>query len=83
MPEDIVSVLRIVEYRGPRGWVERTISESIQGTRHIASDRSISAATIGEVPKILQAAEENHQPGNDEQETQHTHEEDKLCHSQS
>jgi hypothetical protein len=56
---DIVRVLRIVEYVGPRDWVEQTVAGSINGTRVIAADRHISAATIGAFPEILKKEEAN------------------------
>jgi hypothetical protein len=55
---DIVRVLRIVEYIGPREWVEKTIARSIHGTRfcdkYNGFESKISAATIGEFPEILE-----------------------------
>lgn len=50
---EIVRVLRVVEYIGPRDWVERTIAKSIHGTKFIDDGKMISAATIGEFPEIL------------------------------
>lgn len=60
-PEDIVRVLRILEYVGPRSAVERCISQSIQGERKIVQPHgndilTIRAATIGLYPEILTAA---------------------------
>ena len=53
MTEDIVRVLRIIEYVGPRSQVERTIAHSIHGTKSLGEDYSIRAATIGTYPDIL------------------------------
>jgi hypothetical protein len=55
--EETVRVLRIIEYVGPRNWVERVVSESIHGTKMIGDDRMIRAATIGEYPEILDRKE--------------------------
>lgn len=54
-PQDIVRVLRIVEYTGPRDWVERTVANSIHGTKDMGHGK-ISGATIGAYPEILQMA---------------------------
>lgn len=51
--EEIVRVMRVVVYTGPRKWVEETISKSIQGTRKISENQKIEAATIGNYPDIL------------------------------
>lgn len=52
--EDEIRVLRIIEYRGPRSWVEKTIAGSIHGTRFVGEpNRTISANTIGLFPEIL------------------------------
>jgi hypothetical protein len=56
--EDIVRVLRVLEYVGPRSKVEATIKKSINGTLLVnATGRDdsfvIHAATIGEFPDIL------------------------------
>ena len=53
MAEDIVRVLRIIEYVGPRSWVESTIAGSIHGTKNYGDTTRINAATIGAYPEIL------------------------------
>ena len=56
---DIVRVFRIVEYVGPREWVEETIAKSIHGTRDVSDyskpsgKKYIKAATIGSYPEIM------------------------------
>ncbi len=50
---DIVRVLRIIEYVGPRKWVERTIAGSIHGTKELGFGQQIKAVTIGAYPEIL------------------------------
>jgi hypothetical protein len=54
MAEDIVRVLRIIEYVGPRGWVEETVARAVQGTRIVSPGKVINAATLGTYPEILQ-----------------------------
>jgi hypothetical protein len=51
---DIVRVLRIVEYTGPRDLVEGQIAKSIHG-QYLAHDGqlTIRVATIGSYPEIL------------------------------
>lgn len=53
---DIVRVLRIVEYVGPRDLIEKQIEQSIHGTRKFGPrglEVTIRAATIGGYPEIL------------------------------
>lgn len=60
MKEDIVRVLRIVEYTGPRSWVEKAVANSIHGERsfrHAGIECIIRAGTIGTYPEILQKAQ--------------------------
>lgn len=51
--EDQVRIIRILEYNGPRSWVERTLGQSIQGTKVIGVDSSIRAVTLGSFPDIV------------------------------
>jgi hypothetical protein len=55
---DKVRVLRIVEYVGPREWVEKIVDESINGTKDLGTYKgqscAIRAATIGSYPEILE-----------------------------
>ena len=53
MAEDYVRVLRVVEYIGPREWVETTVAGSIHGTRWLGTSKCIRAATIGSYPELL------------------------------
>ncbi len=57
MEEDIVRVLRVIEYEGPRSWVEEMVRKSIHGEKRLNSMREvhkiIRAATIGDYPQIL------------------------------
>lgn len=50
---DIVRVLRVIEYIGPREWVEKTVGNSIHGTKTVQPNCEIRAATIGTYPEIL------------------------------
>lgn len=56
---DVIRVLRIIEYVGPRAWVEKTINKSIHATKifHIDPSCKISAATIGTFPELLEIEE--------------------------
>jgi len=51
--EDLVRVLRIVEYTGSRSVVEECMARSIHGEKRLLSGLVIRAATIGEYPEIL------------------------------
>lgn len=53
MTEDIVRVFRVVEYVGPRSWVEQTVLNSIQGELRISENKVIKAATLGTYPEIF------------------------------
>lgn len=51
--EEEVRVLRIIEYRGPRSWVEKTLLRSIHGTKVVEDDKKITAVTLHEYPEVL------------------------------
>ncbi len=57
MAEDIVRVLRLVEYMGPRSWVEEQVKRSILGTKVIelkqGGTATIRAFTLGEFPEVV------------------------------
>lgn len=53
MKEDIIRVLRVIEYVGKRSWVEDTVAKAIHGTKVIGPYGEIRAATIGTYPEIL------------------------------
>lgn len=55
---DTVRVIRVIEYTGPRDWVEKTLAQSIHGEHHCGTGCVIRAATIGEFPEIIQRNEE-------------------------
>jgi len=50
---DQVRVLRIIEYVGARGAVEKQLASSIHGTKDWGSGVRITATTLGEFPEIL------------------------------
>ena len=56
---DKIRVLRIIEYVGPRDWVEKTVEKSIHGTKAMDNGAVIRAATIGGYPEILEDLEED------------------------
>jgi hypothetical protein len=64
---DRIRVIRIIEYVGPREWVERTVAKSIHGTREFPGPRrlyhderepggKITAITLGDFPESLAEA---------------------------
>jgi len=59
--EDIVRVLRVVEYVGTREWVEETVKRSLHGTRVVEGYGTITAATLGAFPEVLTRAKEVNQ----------------------
>ena len=54
--EDIVRVIRIIEYVGPRSKVEDNVRRSIHGVRDHGNGVKITAVTLGEYPDILEPA---------------------------
>lgn len=55
-PVEIVRVVRIIEYVGPRVWVETTVARSIHGEKLVGHNMRIRAATLGIYPDILEQA---------------------------
>ena len=53
----IVRVLKIVEYVGPREWVEQTIKRSLPKETRLGSSCIIRTAVIGTYPEILEEEE--------------------------
>lgn len=53
---DIIRVLRIVEYTGPRERVEKQIRLSLHGTRDCGNGLTITVATLHEFPEVLEKA---------------------------
>jgi len=55
---EIVRVLRILEYTGPREWVEMTMQKNAvpsNGAYQVDKDKCIRSAVIGQYPEILEA----------------------------
>lgn len=52
--EDIIRVLRVIEYVGTRSQVEKIVTDSIHGTKIVGPALAINAATIGTYPEILE-----------------------------
>ena len=50
---EIVRVLRVYEFVGPRVWVELTVERSIHGTKEVGPGRFIRGATIGDYPELF------------------------------
>ena len=51
---DKVRVLRLIEYIGPRDWVEAVVRRSIHGTQGFGDGKTIRVATLGEFPEIIE-----------------------------
>ena len=51
--DDIIRVLRLVEYVGPRRKIEQQIENSLHGTKRF-NEITIRATTIGEFPEIME-----------------------------
>lgn len=52
--QEIVRVLRVIEYTGPREIVENQVRLSIHGEKKLKNGLVIRAATIGQYPEVLQ-----------------------------
>lgn len=53
---DIIRILRIIEYTGPRAAVEKQVEMSLHGEREGMHGCKIRAATLGLFPEILESA---------------------------
>ena len=52
--EDIVRMVRVLEYEGPREWVEVSLSQrGVKGEYKVGPHRIIREAILGEFPTIL------------------------------
>lgn len=58
--EDRVRVLRLIEYEGPRSWIEHTLSRATTGRRVVGNVQgqicTITGVTITQFPEILERA---------------------------
>lgn len=50
---DIIRVLRVIEYTGPRDKVEDQVARSLHGEKSWGNGVTIKAATLGTFPEIL------------------------------
>lgn len=50
-PDEPVSVIRVLEYHGPRTWVEETVRRSIHGTRIVEPNKLITGVTVSDFPR--------------------------------
>jgi hypothetical protein len=72
--EDIVRVIRLIEYQGPRSKVERQVAQSIHGYRWGLKDAGtfaepsihnavkITAVTLGTYPDVIEPARQEYSP---------------------
>lgn len=61
MMQERVRVLRVIEYVGPRKWVEATLARSIHGTMKLYPEggpAEIRTATVGRFPEALEPESE-------------------------
>ncbi len=59
MPDDRVRVLRLLEYEGPREWIEATLSaNTVKGTRKFGNGCFIREGTIGAFPVVIEEPRE-------------------------
>lgn len=73
LTEDRVEVLRIVRYEGPRSLIEKQVQQSLHGSRegwtgagHPDGGIVITAETIGEFPRVVQLANAQANPQQEE-----------------
>ncbi|WP_426287485.1 hypothetical protein [Luteibacter sp. E-22] len=59
---DIVRVLRVIEYIGPRDRVEQVVAGSIHGNKDAGGGLLIRAATVGAYPEIIGQVREDVSP---------------------
>lgn len=55
--EDIVRVVRIIEYVGPRSKIDAQIERSLHGTHDHGNGVKITAVTLGTIPEIISRGE--------------------------
>lgn len=67
--EQPVRVLRLIEYTGPRDWVEACVKRAVHGTHHLGTDKAITGITLTEYPDKLELARKvTHTPAPDARE---------------
>lgn len=80
---DIIRVLRVIEYTGPRDKVEDQVSRSLHGEKRLPNGVTIKAATVGTYPEMLENLPVmcllcNHPPHKGQQ-CSHIQTDDKQC----
>jgi hypothetical protein len=57
---EIVRVLRVLEYEGPRDWVESSLKDrAVKGERRVSNRAVIREAILGETPEVIAIVEDN------------------------
>ena len=56
--EDLVRVLKIVEYIGPRKAVEALLDASLHGAKKVPGDVLIRVGVVGDYPELLGVLED-------------------------
>lgn len=51
---DLIRILRVIEYTGPREKVEDQVARSLHGEKRLPNGVTIKAATVGAYPELLQ-----------------------------
>lgn len=51
-------VLRLIEYTGPRRWVEDTVRRAVHGTHRFGNGGAVTGVTLTEYPEVLVLARE-------------------------
>lgn len=62
MPEDIVRVIRVLEYTGKRSQVEQTLERNTVKGVYQVRDLTIREASLGLFPEIIEPATEDRRP---------------------
>jgi hypothetical protein len=58
MAEDIIRVIRLIQYEGPRSKVEKQVSNSMHGgPKDYGNGVKITITTLGDWPEIIERAE--------------------------
>lgn len=56
---DRVRVIRVLEYEGPREWVETTLAaNAVKGTKDLGNGCVIREAIVGDFPVVIESLEE-------------------------
>lgn len=55
---EIVSILRIIRYVGPRKWIDEVLEGCVQGTKVLPNGAKIIGATLGDVTQLFPPEED-------------------------